>query len=127
MSNERQLSLSGAASQIGYNKLRRRMTVWDCAYYYVLFDVDDGERELGKVKDWYICTDPDLAFTIQNGPKNIKIVEDCFEKICWIRGVKDYSPLTYLEIKEGINMKSGGIEKAGIIFCAPFSTYEYNL
>lgn len=52
------------------------------------------------------------------------VARDSKNKIMWIRGRTDISPLTYREFNEGRDMESGSIIKAGIRYIPPFNLKE---
>jgi len=54
----------------------------------------------------------------------MKIARDKYEKIMWVKGRTDISPLTYREYREGADMTSGSILKNGIRYFPPFTLQE---
>ena len=50
-----------------------------------------------------------------------KVFRDRDNKIMWIKGRTDTSPLTWREMREGADMKSGSIIKDGVRYFAPFT------
>ena len=48
------------------------------------------------------------------------VMIDSLDQIMWIKGRTDISPLTYREIKEGEDMRSGSICKDNIRYFPPF-------
>lgn len=62
----------------------------------------------------------------ENG-KRLKITtvaRDSENKIMWIKGRTDISPLTYREFNEGRDMTSGSITKDGVKYLPPFTVKE---
>ena len=53
-----------------------------------------------------------------------KVARDSENKIMWVRGRTDISPLTYREWVEGSDMKSGTIVKDEIRYIPPFILRE---
>ena len=56
-----------------------------------------------------------------------KIARDRENKIMWIKGRTDLSPLTYREWFEGRDMESGSITKDGVTYPAPYTCKEEDL
>ena len=52
------------------------------------------------------------------------IARDSENKIMWIKGRTDISPLTYREFNEGRDMTSGYIKKDGIRYLPPITCRE---
>ena len=52
------------------------------------------------------------------------VARDSENKIMWIKGRTDISPLTYREFNEGRDMQSGSIVKDGIRYIPPFTLNE---
>ncbi len=53
-----------------------------------------------------------------------KVARDSKNKIMWIKGRTDISPLTYREYMEGADMESGSITKNYIKYIPPFILRE---
>jgi hypothetical protein len=56
-----------------------------------------------------------------------KVARDSKDKIMWVRGRTDISPLTYREWVEGSDMKSGSIVKDKIRYTPPFILREEDI
>lgn len=55
------------------------------------------------------------------------VARDSENKIMWIKGRTDLSPLTYREWREGRDMESGSIKKDGVVYPAPYTSKEEDL
>ena len=49
------------------------------------------------------------------------VIRDSQNKIMWIKGRTDLSPLTWREMREGLDMTSGSIVKDQIRYIPPFT------